>query len=887
MHKPSLAQIVHSALFPRPRASDPATFSAHITRNLVPEVRVETSTFYGSLDCIEAQYPGLDYSHGPHRMRLSRFPWHRRLFRAFDELGLTEAEISSLCRWEGTKSARERYEIEEGVKVRDTTADSIRPASPSPLPSVEVHYEDGPEPAKEPERRAEMPAPEVRTPSDVIDDRGIDCILEETVEEDYSEDEMESCGVELNHRLLAASAAREQGANVPLDEDWEQWLKEAGERGSYTDVVNAIRMGQPLGYLYDIPSSMPHMANPNSSSSHPLFSPAPTVIMIKAIFYSKFDTQEGPKVVHQVPDGAIVPSAAAPSQPPFLTFSDISFFVIPRQELCGNLIQVCTNGYRILGYPICMKSLRYDRNEFIFNFCVVLAEEEDFSTYKSVVQKLADLMHGLEEQNGFLSRDHSKSGEGKVYSLCETLMEDLNNYCECMIPIDELNTLNIKLFPIYPAPPPVKAWQVPLFTVRYQTFMDENWDLTMQRIVPHINGVNSVRIISILADTDFSLTCRAIRHLLYYGCLFLLDIFSFSAIYAPTAQFSSTIAMDEDMQHECARYVNTSFASPVTAASAALAAGSDPDAVWPPVGDVLTTSSASVTAPSRTPSPTLLSNAVMATSSSVTVTANPAAVAAATATSVSSEPNPGTSATRGPYDSRPVVDGAGLVSLYASLKQGQNVKQWYLHHSRELSHIDIRRFITFGVIKGFIYRVHKYAVATGQPAPPLKASALSHNYHYHQNHHNHHQSPAITPAGGGTLQIPISSGPSSRGPGTGTNSPYASSAGDEPAPIAQHNQHPHPHPHQQHRQQQQHHHADGGREQHSTSVHSGSRPGTVVTLDNNEDDEDEDEIDDKTLAKYLDGMHCFDQICTELEISERELTARLKRFPGEVLIIHR
>lgn len=82
-----------------------------------------------------------------------------------------------------------------------------------------------------------------------------------------------------------------------------------------------------------------------------------------------------------------------------------------------------------------MKSDRYPRNEFIFNFCIVLAEEEDFSQYKSVVQKLADLMHALEEQSGFLSRDFSKTGEGKVYSLCEMLMEDLNNYCECMIPI--------------------------------------------------------------------------------------------------------------------------------------------------------------------------------------------------------------------------------------------------------------------------------------------------------------------------------------------------------------------------------------------------------------------------------------------------------------------
>jgi nitrogen permease regulator 2-like protein len=128
-------------------------------------------------------------------------------------------------------------------------------------------------------------------------------------------------------------------------------------------------------------------------------------------------------------------STSAPEQTPFFTFSDVSFFVIPRQELCGNLLQVCIAGYRILGYPICIKSPRYDRNEFIFNFCLVLPEDQNFTMYKSVVQKLAHLMHGLEEQKGFLSRDFSKSREGKVYSLCETLMEDLNNYSECMIPI--------------------------------------------------------------------------------------------------------------------------------------------------------------------------------------------------------------------------------------------------------------------------------------------------------------------------------------------------------------------------------------------------------------------------------------------------------------------
>ncbi|KAF3393909.1 hypothetical protein F1880_005030 [Penicillium rolfsii] len=561
--------------------------------------------------------------------------------------------------------------------------------------------------------------------------------------------------------------------------------------------------------------------------------------MIKAIFYSKFDTQEGPKVVHQVPDGAIVPSSTAPAQPLFLTFSDVSFFVIPRQELCGNLLQVCTNGYRVLGYPICMKSDRYSRNEFIFNFCIVLAEEEDFSQYKSVVQKLADLMHALEEQNGFLSRDFSKTGEGKVYSLCEMLMEDLNNYCECMIPIDELNTLNIKLFPIYPSPPPVKAWQVPLFTVRYQAFMDENWDLSLQRIVPHINGVNSVRIISILADTDFSLTCRAIRHLLYYGCLFLLDIFSFSAIYAPTAQFSLTIGSDEAMQLECARYVNTRFAphppigphtplppqivpvAPVAAATSGGSAGGagplsspltnpapslsrdesrfDAEEIWPLLGD-----------PEDTPN---------------------------SGRKIPDIPdNNSIPAGQGPR----VVDGVGIVELYAALKQGQSVKQWYSQHSRELANIDIRRFITFGVIKGFLYRVHKYACATGQPAPTLRSSSVA----------------AIT----------TSAGPSSRTT-TGNNTPYAASSvgEDTPLPVRR----------------------EGSRER-AGSFHSGSRgaigPGSAPS---GVFEDEEDEIDDRTLSKYLDGTHSFDQICTELEISERELTVRLKRYPGEVLILHR
>lgn len=354
------------------------------------------------------------------------------------------------------------------------------------------------------------------------------------------------------------------------------------------------------------------------------------------------------------------------------------------------------------------------------------------------------------------------------------------------------------------------------------------------QIVPHINGVNSVRIISVLADTDFSLTCRAIRHLLYYGCLFILDIFSFSAIYAPTAHFSYTIASDEAMQIECARYVNTRFAphSPI-----------GPQTPLPPVPATATSGGSGggpLSSSLTDPAASLSRDESRFDAEEIWPLMGDPEDADEDGNTKSTLDVPETAASpagQGPK----VVDGVGIVELYASLKQGQSVRQWYSQHSRELANIDIRRFITFGVIKGFLYRVHKYACATGHPAPAPRTSNI----------------------------IPVhSTGPSSRVT-TGNNTPYAASSVGEDTPLSSAAR------------------RDTSRER-APSLQSGSRsgfgPGSVPS---GMFDDDEDEIDDRTLSKYLDGTHCFDQICTELEISERELTARLKRYPGEVLIIHR
>jgi hypothetical protein len=125
--------------------------------------------------------------------------------------------------------------------------------------------------------------------------------------------------------------------------------------------------------------------------------------------------------------------------------------LIPTQQFCDRLLTFCVNHHRIIGYPVCIRENKYSRNEFIFNFAVVVGEsEQDWACYGEVVRKLGRLLRGLEEQGGFLSReeegvwnDDGEEGMGwesgsKVYALCEMVLEDLNNYAECMIPIGML-----------------------------------------------------------------------------------------------------------------------------------------------------------------------------------------------------------------------------------------------------------------------------------------------------------------------------------------------------------------------------------------------------------------------------------------------------------------
>ncbi|CAA9966896.1 hypothetical protein P3342_013276 [Pyrenophora teres f. teres] len=321
MHRKNpISVLVYNTLFPTPSPTDPPSFSAHLSKNLVGEVRIETANFYGSLDTIEARYPGLNYAFQPHRKRLGRFPHHKRLFDAFDRLGLTEAEIQGFCRWEGTLWARERYERDEGVRVVDTTGVEIgawvdnrrqysRHASTAVginvKTDIEVEIEELENPSSSsshhnnhnhnnthnnhntttnaststtssssssssaPPLRPQHPShshtlttttpnnPDTEMP-DSSSDSPSDSESTTTTSSTSSRTHLSSSvGFSLNARLFHAAALREASGstNIPMDPEWEQYLKEASERGELNIDATREALRSMAGHIAQIHQS--------------------------------------------------------------------------------------------------------------------------------------------------------------------------------------------------------------------------------------------------------------------------------------------------------------------------------------------------------------------------------------------------------------------------------------------------------------------------------------------------------------------------------------------------------------------------------------------------------------------------------------------------------
>ena len=115
----------------------------------------------------------------------------------------------------------------------------------------------------------------------------------------------------------------------------------------------------------------------------------------------------------------------------------------------------------------------------------------------------------------------------------------------------------MKLFPHHIDPPRVRGLGVyPVPKAKFADIMDPTWDLTLQKVISHIDGVSDVRRIAHAASVSLELAKTALRHLLYYDTILLLDMFFFSACYAPRPGIHDFIRNIDGMVDECASYVS-------------------------------------------------------------------------------------------------------------------------------------------------------------------------------------------------------------------------------------------------------------------------------------------------------------------------------------------
>ncbi|GJE90893.1 NPR2-domain-containing protein [Phanerochaete sordida] len=412
---------------------------------------------------------------------------------------------------------------------------------------------------------------------------------------------------------------------------------------------------------------------------------------IESVFYAVFDEHQGPKIVHQVPEGLIAgqhsnfanvfsvpgslfttsPTSSTPGPFPseqsiarvaasvlsspvlsrlgerplfpspqkrgtaagriLFNFDDVSKYIIPPSALCGRLVKFATRSHRIIGFPVELKG-RYRRNYFRYNLCFVFDRNADLSCYEPVVRKVSRVLTSCEEESAFLSGPNSAPA---IHAILEQLYEDLNSYSETSIQIDEFNSIDLKIFPFYPNPPPVKDWQVPLALINITRRIEPNWDLTVAKVVQYIDGVNHVARIARLADCDIDLCRQAMAHLLYYQVIMMIDIFQYSNMYT-LRKSVQWLADEPHVREEC-----------------------------------------------------------------------------------------------GPYATRPdrdTPDWPKLLHLYSRLKPGITVYEWMEEYGVQDLGIDVRRFTSFGVVKGFLRRVHRWPVLlrpADAPGAPLEKSGLS------------------------------------------------------------------------------------------------------------------------------------------------------------------
>ncbi|KAF1757518.1 hypothetical protein GCK72_013974 [Caenorhabditis remanei] len=251
---------------------------------------------------------------------------------------------------------------------------------------------------------------------------------------------------------------------------------------------------------------------------HYTFDDAPKLL---GILLAEFDNTEGPIIKHSVPRGNINVEA---------TFS------------------------------FTKDHTSYERGRFTFDMALIVDMTSSAETmYEPIVQKCAEYLIELEMEYNFLTNSKYQK---QVLEMMEKMFIELSSKGESVIEItledDKIVSLYFKLCPLYRGcePPEIDYHMVPMF-IREVDLTDrliEKMDVLSQKIIPQIDGINTVREIAISLELDPSLVARCVRNLHFYECVSLVPMFLYYNTYVATERVHDFYKNQKEI-NECLDFV--------------------------------------------------------------------------------------------------------------------------------------------------------------------------------------------------------------------------------------------------------------------------------------------------------------------------------------------
>ncbi|KAL3766409.1 hypothetical protein ACHAW5_008646 [Stephanodiscus triporus] len=189
-------------------------------------------------------------------------------------------------------------------------------------------------------------------------------------------------------------------------------------------------------------------------------------------------------------------------------FAATSEYIITGNELADQTITVSTHGMHILSSPTIIEDTRYERNSLLFAVGFVLRRSVDPRLFWPVLSNLSSTLRDMEVESEFLSNASTRS---RVQIVLEDVLVSLNSRIgRCHLLLDDANLLSLQLFqPPTPPVPPVPDHAVPILLRPEWQLQMYDWDLTVNWIVPHIDGCKHVR--QIAASTEVDMDMRVAR----------------------------------------------------------------------------------------------------------------------------------------------------------------------------------------------------------------------------------------------------------------------------------------------------------------------------------------------------------------------------------------